>query len=202
MSASPELVRNRAGIAVDPDKMLRFMDAKIAATTNERHRRNLGSVREHMYREKLLDPEGVMATLSPKANYKLWVEGRDYGPKGFEGIRQWYVDTNIRRQRTFVIQYDLERVVVDDDVVVTEGQMSVVADAMYAAMNGLKFAPTDVLLSTFRQVVFWPVDENSKILGEDFYVVGQSNPDLWRKLEPHEIPEDWYTLQEVARNLR
>jgi hypothetical protein len=42
----------------------RIMDAKIAATANERHRRNLQTVREHMYREKLLDPDGVVGTLS------------------------------------------------------------------------------------------------------------------------------------------
>ena len=115
--------------AVDTDKMVRIMDAKIAATENERHRRNLETVREHMNRERLLDPPGVMGTLSPEANYKLWVDGVDLGAKGLPAIREWYVDTNIRRNRTFVIEYDLERVVVDDDVVVTEGQMNVVVDA-------------------------------------------------------------------------
>jgi hypothetical protein len=58
-----------------------------------------------------------MGTIFPKANYKLWVDGVDVGPKGFEGIRQWYIDMNIRRHRTFVIEYDLERIVVDDDAV-------------------------------------------------------------------------------------
>src|ERR1700737_4279531 len=129
MATAPELTRKQDGVIVDTEKMLRIMDAKIAATHEERHKRNLQYVRDHMYHEKLLDPDSVMKTLSPKATYKLWVDGVDRGPKGFAAIREWYVDQNIRRQRTFVIEYDLERVVVDDDVVVTEGQMNVVVDA-------------------------------------------------------------------------
>ena len=201
MAIAANRVSNQDDIAVDTGKMLRIMDAKIAGTTNERHRRNLETVREHMYREKLLDPEGVMATISPKANYKVWVDGVDVGPKGYEGIRQWYIDTNIRRHRTFVIQYDLERIVVDDDVVVTEGQMNVVTDAEYAKSFGIEVDPEDILLQSFRQVVFWPVDENSKLLGEDFYVIGQANKQSWRKLQPHEIPEDWYALVKLSREI-
>src|SRR3981189_3144024 len=83
MATAPELTRKQGGVIVDTEKMLRFMDAKIAATHNERHKRNLQSVRDHMYYEKLLDPDSVMKTLSPKANYKLWVDGVDKGPKGF-----------------------------------------------------------------------------------------------------------------------
>jgi hypothetical protein len=143
-----------------------------------------------------------MKTISPRANYKLWVDGVDRGPKGFEAIHQWYVDQNIRRQRTFVIEYDLERVVVDDDVVVTEGQMNVVVDAKYATkFFNVKCEPDDVLLQSFRQVVFWPVDENSKLLGEDFYTSGMAGEGAFRKLELHEIPDDWYALVELSREI-
>jgi hypothetical protein len=188
--------------AVDTGKMLRFMDAKIAATSSPRHRRNLETVREHMYYEKLLDPDGVMATLSPKANYKLWVDGVDKGPKGIDGIRSWYVDQNIRRQRTFVIEYDLERVVVDDDVVVTEGQMNVIVDGQYARnIYGRACDPEDIFLQSFRQVVFWPVDQDSKLLGEDFYTNGAANDGAWRKLAPEEIPQDWYDLVKLSNSL-
>jgi hypothetical protein len=188
--------------AVDTDKMVRVMDAKIAATANERHRRNLETVREHMNRERLLDPEGVMGTLSPEANYKLWVDGVDLGAKGLPAIREWYVDTNIRQHRTFVIEYDLERVVVDDDVVVTEGQMNVVVDAAYVSeFLGIDCDPDDIMLHSFRQIVFWPVDADSKLLGEEFYTSGSGNPDTLRKLEPSEIPEDWYALVKLSREI-
>jgi hypothetical protein len=202
MSTAPELARKRDGVSVDTEKMVRFMDARIAATRNERHKRNLQSVRDHMHYEKLLDPDSVMKTLSPKASYKLWVDGVDKGPKGFEAIREWYVDQNIRRQRTFVIEYDLERVVVDDDVVVTEGQMNVVVEGRYATkFFNLKCEPDDVLLQSFRQVVFWPVDENSKLLGEDFYTSGMAREGAFRKLEGHEIPEDWYALVKLSKGV-
>jgi len=188
--------------AVDTGKMLRFLDAKIEHTTNARHRRNLETVREHMYFERLLDPEGVMGTLSPKANYKLWVDGVDRGPKGVENIRSWYVDQNIRRQKTFVIEYALERVVVDDEVVVTEGQMNVIVDGVYAKnFYGRDCGPDDIFLQSFRQVVFWPVDEDSKLLGEDFYTNGMANEGAWRKLEADEIPQDWYDLVKLSNSL-
>ena len=188
--------------AVDTDKMVRVMDAKIAATANERHRRNLQTVREHMYREKLLDPEGVVGTLSPAANYKLWVDGVDLGPKGLPAIREWYVDTNIRQHRTFVIEYDLERVVVDDDVVVTEGQMNVIVDAAYVSgVLGIECDPDDIMLHSFRQVVFWPVDADSKLLGEEFYTSGSGNPKALRKLEPGEIPDDWHALVKLSHEI-
>jgi hypothetical protein len=202
MSATPGAQHGQGSLAVDTDKMLRIMDAKIAATANGRHRRNLETVREHMYREKLLDPDGVVGTLSPAANYKLWADGVDVGPKGLDAIRHWYVDTNIRQHRTFVIEYDLERVVVDDDVVVTEGQMNVVVDAAYVSgVLGVECDPDDIMLHSFRQIVFWPMDADSKLLGEEFYTSGSGNPDALRKLEPSEIPEDWYALVKLSREI-
>jgi hypothetical protein len=188
--------------AVDTGKMVRFMDQKIAATPDPRHKANLKSVRDHMYYEQMLDPDGVMGTLSPKANYKLWVQGQDKGPKGTEAIRNWYIDQNIRKQKTFVIQYDLERVVVDDDVVVTEGQMNVVVDGRFARQfYNLECEPDDIFLQSFRQIVFWPVDEDSKLLGEDFYTNGQANMANWRKLSADEIPQEWFDLVKLSQTI-
>lgn len=203
MSTTPESSqRQQRAVAVDTDKMLRIMDAKIEVTVNERHRRHLKTVREHMYHEKMLDPDGVMGTLSAKASYKLWVDGVDLGPKGVDDIREWYVDTNIRRHRTFVIEYDLQRVVVDDDVVVTEGQMNVVVDAVYVTeVLGLECDPDDVMLHSFRQVVFWPLDDDSMLLGEEFYTSGAGAPHSVRRLEPGEIPDDWYTLVGLSKSI-
>jgi hypothetical protein len=189
-------------VAVDTDKMLQIMDAKIAVTANERHRRHLETVREHMYHEKMLNPDGVLGTLSAKSSYKLWVDGVDLGPKGIDDIRRWYVDTNIRGHRTFVIEYDLERIVVDDDVVVTEGQMNVVVDAAYVSgVLGLKCDPGAIMLHSFRQIVFWPLDADSKLLGEEFYTSGTRNPNSLRKLEAAEIPDEWHALVELSKTI-
>ncbi|MDG2004731.1 MAG: hypothetical protein P8J20_15525 [Novosphingobium sp.] len=188
--------------AVDVDKMVSFMDAKIAAETNSRYRANLQTVRAHMYHETMLDPDGVLATLSPDASYKMWVDGVDSGPKDIDAIRRWYVDENIRKQKSFVIEYDLERVVVADDMVVTEGEMKVVVDGVYARdYFGRECLPDDMFLQSFRQVVFWPMDENANILGEDFYISGSARDGAWRKLAPEEVPEQWHTLVAVAQAL-
>lgn len=188
--------------ALDPSKPLRFIDAKIAKERDDRRRNNLQTVRDHIYHEITLNPDGVMATLSPKANYRVWVDGVDKGPKGYKGIRDWYVDQNIRRQKTFVIQLDLERVIVDDEFVVTEGQMNVVVDGAHAnKVYNRGYAPEDVYLQSFRQIVVWSMDEQSKLLGEDFYSSGMAQDDAWRRLEPDEIPADWYRLVELSKTI-
>lgn len=184
--------------AIDPQKMVRFMDAKIAATENLRHRRNLKTVRDHMYYEAMLDPDGVMSTLSPDASYTLWIGNEDMGPKTYDAIRDWYIDTNIRRQRSFVIEYDLNRVMVDDDTVVTEGQMNLITDAQYAKMFGVEVVdPAAIYLQSFRQIVFWPLDAQGKCLGEDFYTSG-CDASAFRRLREEEIHPDWFRLVALA----
>jgi hypothetical protein len=186
---------------VDTGKMLRRMDEKIAVTTDERHRRNLEMVRRHMYHETMLDPDGIMSTVSPEANYRLWNDGIDYGPKGFDGIRDFYIDT-FRNDKTIVLEYDLERIVVDDAMVVTEGPMKVVVDGRYAARNfGRDFAPDDIYLQSYRLVVFWPIADDGKLLGEEFYPCGINGDHAWRKLEADEVPDQWYSLVELSSTL-
>lgn len=80
--------------------------------------------------------------------------------------------------------------------------MNVVVDGRYAAkFFNVKCEPDDILLQSFRQVVFWPVDENSKLLGEDFYTSGMARDGAFRKLERHEIPDDWYALVKLSKEI-
>lgn len=70
------------------------------------------------------------------------------------------------------------------------------------AGTGAPAVDTDgIMLHSFRQIVFWPVDADSKLLGEEFYTSGSGNPKALRKLEPAEIPEDWYALVKLAKEI-
>jgi hypothetical protein len=57
------------------------------------------------------------------------------------------------------------------------------------------------MLHSFRQIVFWPVDADSKLLGEEFYTNGYGNPKALRKLTPDEVPGDWQALVKLSREI-
>jgi hypothetical protein len=83
---------------------------------------------------------------------------------------------------------------------VTEGQMNVVVDAAYVSeVFNIECDPDDIMLHSFRQIVFWPVDDDPKLLGEEFYTNGAGNPNALRKLEPSEIPEDRCALVKLSK---
>lgn len=198
MSTARELVSSKTKGPIDTSVQLRFLDAKISATKDPRRKRNLEIVREHLYYECKIDLPGIMRTLAPNAKYKFWADGEDAGPKGNDAILEWY--KGFARSRALVLIYELDHVVADDDCVVTEGQMNAVVDAAYA-MNffGKKYDPSDMLVHSFRMIIFWPFDASGGLVGEEIYVNGQTRPEAWRKLEPHEVPEQWNTMVKVSQ---
>ena len=69
-------------------------------------------------------------------------------------------DATVRR-----VEYDVERVVVDDFCVVTEGAYRAIWSGSYAASLGMPVddVSADYLMET-RLVIFWPCDENGLLL--------------------------------------
>jgi hypothetical protein len=198
MSTASKLVSDKSKTPIDTSVVLRILDAKIAATKDPKRKRNLEIVREHMYYETKIDLPGIMKTLAPNAKYKFWADGQDDGPKGNDAILEWY--KGFARVKALVLVYKLDHIVADDDCVVTEGQMSAVVDATYALQFfGKKCDPSDMFMHSFRQIIFWPFDASGELVGEEIYVTGQTHPDAWRKLEPHEIPEQWKTMVKVSQ---
>lgn len=43
------------------------------------------------------------------------------------------------------------------------------------------------------------MDEDGKLLGEDYYPNGINADAAWRKLEPDEIPDEWFKLAELSQ---
>ncbi|WP_456341120.1 nuclear transport factor 2 family protein [[Mycobacterium] nativiensis] len=157
---------------IDPSRTWAPLEQRLAETTDERHRTALEVVIEHMKGEAAPDLGRVMGTLSPEPDYHFWMGGQDVGPKTTEGVHTYY--TNFMATRTNVLEFAIDRLVVDDDCVVTEGDMKqLYPGSLVTAILGVEVEdPAADYLVVYRQVLLWPIDASGKIIGEDSYFAG------------------------------
>src|SRR5262249_16850553 len=117
----PECPAREAAMKIDPYRMWRLLEERIAQETNPLHRRQLETIGTHMKGEAMGDIDHILTTVAPDAVYIL------YGPPGtppqsFHGhgeIRGFYnamLDAISVNQELCV-----DRVLVEDNCVVTEG---------------------------------------------------------------------------------
>lgn len=178
---------------VDQELILRQLDDKRKTTSNPRVRAMLARVREHAAAEKRADLQGLMDTLSPNPEYHCWEPTGDTGPKGRDGVEEFYA--NYVRDRRQFLEVDCERIVADEDCVVLETVLKAIFPGPVMAAHPLA-AFMDVqtdqhYLFTGRVVVFWPFDQDAMILGEDSYSGG---PYDVRVLSDDELPEGYKAL--------
>ncbi len=99
-----------------------------------------------------------------------------------------------RRQ---ILEFEIDRIVVDDDTVVTEGWIRAINLGSVARARG--YAVDDEAASylvTQRVVIFWPFDEQGRMLGEDGYASFDAGSA--RLLDDHELPEAYRRLFATA----
>ncbi|MGH3563012.1 MAG: nuclear transport factor 2 family protein [Mycobacterium sp.] len=175
---------------IDPTRTWELLEKRLAATTNQRHRAVLGAVIEHMKAEAAPDLDRVMATLSPSPDYHFWGDGQDVGPKGTDGVLTYYTD--FMATRANVLEFELDRLVVDDDCVVTEGFLKQIYPGSEAVRIGIPVDdPAADYLVVFRQLLLWPMDENALIRGEDSYNAGVVSV---TKLSRDDLPQQYIDL--------
>lgn len=156
---------------IDPSRTWAPLEKRLAETTDQRHRAALEVVIEHMKGEAAPSLDRVMATLSPEPAYHFWMGGQDVGPKTTDGVRTYY--TNFMATRTNVLEFEIHRLVVDDDCVVTEGHMKQLYPGAATAILGVDVDdPGADYLVVYRQLLLWPIDADGKIIGEDSYFGG------------------------------
>ncbi|MER7077244.1 hypothetical protein SAMN02982929_00935 [Saccharopolyspora kobensis] len=175
---------------IDPSRTWELLEKRLAVTTDERHRVVLGIVLEHMKAEAEPDLDRLMATLSPTPNYHFWQGGQDVGPEGFEGVRTYYAE--FLETRTNILEFALDRLVVDDHCVVTEGFLKMLYPGSHAARSGIPVGDESAdYLVVHRQVILWPVDENGLVRGEDSY---SSGPVSVTEVPFDELPQAYIDL--------
>ncbi len=173
-------------VEINQEALCEFIQARLDKTTNERHRKMLERMLEHAHHEHQGNLEGLMGTLGPATNYHFWELAGDVGPKGLDGVRDYY--SHLVEMNAHVLEFACDRMLVDDDCIVIEGWLTMISPGAYVAENPMaaSFAdPAKNYLVKMRNVIFWPFDENLYIIGEDSYTGG---PMEIRELADEELP--------------
>jgi hypothetical protein len=92
-----------------------------------------------------------------------------------------------------ILEFDIERIVVDRDNVVTEGWIRALNLGSVARARGWIVDDDDATyLVTQRVVIFWPFDAEGRMTGEDGYA--NFDPHAARKLADDELPAAYREL--------
>jgi SnoaL-like protein len=184
-------------LVIDPYKTWQTLAERLRTENNPLHRRQLEQIIKHMKGEAAGDIDLILTTVSPKATYISY--DNPGGPprvfEGHEGIRQFY--NQMLAAISVNLEYFVERLVVDDYCVVTEGvSKSAMKGAALAAMGIQVDDPNAFYLAEGRNLVVWPFDKDVMILGENIFPgTGTAPADVARrKLRPEEIG----TFEEAA----
>jgi hypothetical protein len=173
---------------MDPTKTWRKVEDRLERETDPRRRQLLENVLTHMKAEAAGDLAGLMSTLAPDPQYHQWgATPADHGPKGRAAVEQFYRDFVASGATN--LEYDVERLVVDDDCIATEGVMRIAYPGhVVAAMGKDVDDPDAYYLYEARMCVLWPYDADGLLLAEDAYTATDGFADL-RKLASEELPE-------------
>ncbi len=176
---------------IDPTRTWAAVEAAYEAQTNPRHRQLLKEVRDHMKTEVCGEIEPLMATLTAEPRYHICGQGPEAGPKGRAAVRAFY-ETLIGAGGN-LFEFDVEKIIVDDNAVVTEGRLrnvypgATVLAAGVAEVGGEPVDATARYLGSAQLLTVWPADADGKLIGEDIYF-GSSPFAHLEKLAPEDEP--------------
>jgi limonene-1,2-epoxide hydrolase len=163
---------------------------RLEAETDPRRKALLAVVAEHVEAEVRGDVDALMQTLVDDPQYHFYgAQGTD-GPKGHDNVIAHYNGLNAAGMNR--LEFDVFRVVVDDDHVITEGWFRHAVPPMIAEMlTGTKpehgyGMPPEWYLVEYLCLVVWPATPEGKLIGEDIYF--GTPPRIVRPLAPGEAP--------------
>ena len=167
----------------------RKVEERLARETNPRLRRNLETVLAHMKAEARGDLEGLMRTMAPTPSYTNYGPGPDTGPKGLAAVRQFYKD--FVESDCWRLCLDVDRLVVDEHCVVTEGLMRIAYPGrVLRVMGHAADDPDAYYLYEAHMAIFWPMDAEGRVVGEDSYTSRDGFEGiLKRKLRREDLPQ-------------
>lgn len=157
----------------DPEQSWQPLEERLERETNPRCRQLLAQVRDHMRTEIRGELEGLMATLVDEPRYHLWGVPVEGGPKGRAAVEEFYRQMIAGGGNHF--HFDIQRIVVDQDSVVTEGLMRQQVPGVAVAASGIgdvdgePVDPEATYLAVTQILTVWPAAEDGRIIGEDIY---------------------------------
>jgi hypothetical protein len=156
-------------MTINRTAMIDYVDARIAQTSNPKHVEQLKVLRAHMAGEVSEDVDALLATISPlRQQYRTWGAPEDLQPASREAIRAFYLQRQALGQLYF--QFDIDRLTVADDIIITEGVMTSLVPGAFVAGMGLQTSQPEAVheLKT-RMLISWPFDETGLLTGEETY---------------------------------
>ncbi|MGD0395090.1 MAG: hypothetical protein ABSC41_20910, partial [Acidimicrobiales bacterium] len=147
---------------IDQEVVIRQLTEKIERTASARQRTMLERVREHANAEAAGSLQGLMNTLSSNPAYHFWdMQAGDIGPNGRDGVSAYY--SHFVKTRQHFLEYNCDRIIVDDEHVVMEAVLKLVVPGDVLAANPMLTAMDinegDHYLMTLRNLVIWPFDD-------------------------------------------
>jgi hypothetical protein len=173
---------------IDQSKTTRLIEQRIAKTTNPRHLLMLNRLLQHATGEATLDLDLVMSTLTADPRYIAWGAPADMSPVGRQAVQTFYEETIVNGGQ-FYLEFDMDRIVVDDDTIVTEGNYRSVYYGADAARRGFPVDdPEAFYLLSLRMLIVWPFDAEGFIKGEETYSA-VTTPDFLTKVESSQVSQ-------------
>jgi hypothetical protein len=172
---------------IDQNKTFEAIEERIAKTTNPRHLAMLKLVLTHAKGEAGPDLDMVMDTLGKHPAYHSWTARPEMSPVGREAVRDFYLREVVQAGRHF-FQFVIDRMVVDDETVITEGYMTMLYTGGDAIATGLPVDDPEAFYAVkTRMMIVWPFDEDGMLAGEDSYSA-PAREGFITKLAPDEVP--------------
>ncbi len=157
----------------DPDQSWAALEQRMETEKDPRRRSLLAQVRDHMCAEISGQLEPLMATLVDEPQYHFRGLGFDMGPKGRSNVFEFYKGMIANGAHRFM--FDIQRIVVDEHSVVTEGLMRAVTKGSDLIESGIKEVEGQAVDADSRYVsenlilTVWPADDDGRIIGEDIW---------------------------------
>ena len=128
----------------------------------------LSQLKQHMQAECGGALEELMSTMVDEPIFHNWSGTTDSGAKGRYDLKAFY--SGLISSGSHRFQYSIERIVIGDNTLVTEGEIQIPFSGAVLQTMGRTDAEAHCFYATKgRTVTFWPFSEDGKIIGEDIY---------------------------------
>lgn len=168
---------------INREAMTEIVRARLDATSDKTRRRNLTTLLTHMRGEIAADVDLLVSTVAEAVSYHTWGQP-DRSPAGRADVRAFY--KQLAAEGYLYFEFDIERLLVDDDMIVTEGVMTSLIPSQSLGAYGVQ-AEGGVHMLVTRMAIFWPFDDQGLLLGEDTY----SSFIEIRAVKSDEVPTDY-----------
>ena len=181
----------------DPHASWAPLRARADATENPLHATLLREVANHMEAEIQARHDELMATLTEQPVYHFWRVGpENMVLEGREAVSGFYQNMFANSGEQFHVV--LDKIMVDDSGVTTEGQVRQVykrealLEMGLTEIAGEQIADHPLWISNTQLLTVWPNDGKGKLVGEDIYF-GEDPFSTLSPIDESELPS-YYRL--------